>query len=718
MTCYPFQPDCGYTPPAVPGWTMLPAPTTTPEPTVAALAQPTVPPSPTKATGLPQVLGAEKPPGVPSGVPDLPAGWENHWTLHLPTAHAVSEAAQVLSTGGAFSTVSGAALLTAATIWRWHPARLRNLALGSAVMPATAMVQQWTPTAPLHAFTQGAQVAAGGWWPGGAVGMAVLGVPVAWSISAWLWSRYYHRLVTVGHRSPDKTARIARRFDDADAAAARRAVRYPTPLVLPGKVVLGRCSHVGDNRHRSVLGFLAQRREHWLAIPTKAVDEHLVITGDSGSGKTTLLLRFSASLYAHDWHRYLKTRKERPLTVFVDCGGDLHTGRRFVQTMTRQGVDPRRIGLFPITTRLDAYGMDKPEMAETFQAMLCPAPATDASQVHFENNRRRVISLVVGTARSDAGVVVAKPTSREELFKRLTTSELKKLYAKDKAICEEIDALNESKPPAVADVAGKLRDLFETLGESFEGGRAIGDFDALYICAPGTTRKETARAQVAAVLAMVMQYAASNHDRRIRLIVDEASALADAKGDIGAINIIERARKLRCSMIYAAQSFQGLGSSEDECHRIVNSTSGGWIGMRGTGQSQLCEKYGTRTVWESSRHLEGSRLGAEGTLNTSETMLVHPNKLRRFEPGQAVYVKGLRAIWGQVAPLDLDELPVLPYPDWARREPEPDHTITSVKTAVPQQKSAQSQPTARRAEIGQPPRRRPKPTPKKKEEQE
>ncbi|MBF6329783.1 hypothetical protein [Nocardia transvalensis] len=643
----------------------------------------------------------------------MPSQWTTHWNGNLPDAQVLADVVHVVTAGGGVMAVSAAGLLITANACGWTPGRVGRAAAGSLVMPVTSMLVDGSPSAPLRMLTEGAHVAWDGWAPGGVVGMAVLGVPLAWSVAAWWWARYCHRLATLGHKSPEKTHRITRRIGDARDQAARAAVRYPTPLTLHNRVVLGPCSQVSARRDPGVLGSLLRRRERWLTVPVRAVDEHLVVTGNSGSGKTTLLLRTVASVYAHDWNRYLRSRKRRPLIVFIDCGGDLHTGRRFVQLMTRLGVDPNQIGLWPVTTRLELYDMAAPDMTETLQAMLCPAPATDASQVHFENNRRRVVSLVVGTALSDAGVRLDKPRNRAQLFERLSTKKLLELYAADHAICEEIAALNESKPPAVPDVAGKLRDLFETLGDAFEGGRSVGDFDALYVCTPGTTRKETARAQVSAIKTMVLQFAATGHDRRIRIVMDEKSAVADDKGDVDVIDLVERARKLNCSLIYAAQSFLGLARTEEECHRIVDSTSGGWIGMRGENNGVLCEKFGTRTVFESTRHLTGSRLGEDGTVNSSEAMLVHPNRLRRFEVGQAVYVSGGHAVWGQVAPIDLDELPTLEYPQWARIDTTENQgaSDTADQTGPQRNRSPRDRPIARRADIDRP--QRPKPPTKK-----
>ncbi|MEU7140855.1 hypothetical protein ABZ942_15495 [Nocardia sp. NPDC046473] len=698
MTCYPFQPDCSGTTVPVPAPAPMPAP---------------VPAPVTSAPPVPGVM--ERPPGMPEVIPD---GWTTHWSGGVPDAQVLLDAAQVLSAGGGVVAVSAAGLLLAANHRKWTPNRLGNFAAGSLVLPVTSMVVDWSWSAPVRMFTEGADVAWAGWAPGGVVGMAVLGVPVAWSGAAWWWARYCHRLATVGNKSPANTHRIINRFNDTQDTVTKAAVRYPVPLTRRNQVVLGQCSRVGTNTQLGVLGLLRHRKQRWLTVPIRAVDEHLVVTGNSGSGKTTMLLRLVSSLYGHDWDVYLRTKRKRPLTVFIDCGGDLHTGRRFVQLMTRLGVDPRRIGLWPITTRLDLWSMSAVDMTATLQSMLSPAPATDASQVHFENNRRRVVSLVIGTAISDAGVKLDPPRSRAELFERLSTPALKKLYAKDPAIIEEIDALNESKPPAVADVSGKLRELFETLGDSFDGGRPIDDFDALYVCAPGTTRKEIARAQVSAIKTMLLQFAASPHDRRIRVLMDEKSALVDDKGDIDVVDLVERARKLNCSLIYAAQSFRALGRTEDDCHRIVDSTSGGWIGMRGEGDGVLCEKFGTRTTFESTRHLNGTRVGGEGTLNSSETMLVHPNRLRKFEPGQAVYVRGLRAVWGQVAPLDIDELPVLEYPDWARLEPSGPRTDSTKPVEKPQRGGAKGRPIARRADIEGPPPRSPKRNDDRKDEGE
>ena len=154
-------------------------------------------------------------------------------------------------------------------------------------------------------------------------------------------------------------------------------------------------------------------------------------------------------------------------------------------------------------------------------------------------------------------------------------------------------------------------------------------------------------------------------------------------------------------MIAAAQSFQGLGRDEPECHRLVDTASGGWIGMRGKNNDALCEKSGTRIVSDPSRHLNGSTVGSEGTLAASETYLVHPNQLRRFEPGQAVYVQGLRAVWGQVAPIDLDDLPALEHPDWTRiPTPGPRVSTEELRAARPESKPAGPAPRQRPTHSG------------------
>ena len=287
-------------------------------------------PAPAGHPLFPDLVVPQRPPGMPHV---LPAGWSQAGTVgwHLPHLHTLIEAAEATGAGWVFTVAAAGGLFVMARVRYWHPAQVRNFAAGSLVLPAGSAVAAWSWREPVALFAQGAQVAAHGLPLSGAVGMAVLGVPAAWSVAAWWWARYCVRLRDVGHRNPTRTRAERDRNADAIGATAKRMARYPVPLTtgsrLRPQVVLGTSAATTDHRNRTVAGLLRARQNRWLRVPLRAVDEMMVAVGDTGSGKTTTLKRLVLSLYWTDWGRYLRSRTERPLVVFVDCGGDMATGR-------------------------------------------------------------------------------------------------------------------------------------------------------------------------------------------------------------------------------------------------------------------------------------------------------------------------------------------------------------------------------------------------------
>ncbi|WP_330179635.1 hypothetical protein OHB26_24710 [Nocardia sp. NBC_01503] len=642
--------DCGPTP--------VPAPTLAPTPVPEVLPSSAVPANP----GPTQTPSSER-----FENPSLPDGWHApNWSLHVSSVGEVLAVVGTALVGIVFVIALLIALNLVADKRRWEARQVRNYAFGSLVLTLGAMWVANSWFAPVSLWWQGTTVLVHGPGFGAVVAMTAGALPLAWFGAAVYRARYLSRLGTEGIGSPWKTRRLQRRQQLGKAAAARRAAKYGAPLVtgwLKAKVVLGSLSERTDATQPSTITQLVEKRGAKFDIPIEGLG-HMVVLGKSQkAGKTTLLVRLGTGLYSAYWHRYVRTGEKRPLLILVDCKGGkpgLATGRQVVKIAARMGVNPKRIALWPVTNRLDLWSMDTDDMCATLEAMINPVQATEASSEHFKQNRIRVTKLAV-TAPG------GKPKSKAEFLDSLTVDNLKAKWAGHDSILAEIDALELNKPPAIGDVSGKFRNIFAAIGEGFDGGRPLDSFDVIYATVPGTVRGENARAQVAALTTLISQFACGEHDRQIILIIDEMSAVADKTGGINQFTIAERLLGMGVVAFFAAQNQYGLGQTPDERRRLLESCPSGALLMALEGGGKVSEVFGSRPVTENSRHSKGGKVGDEGTLGNRETFFIDPNRLAEFKTGDVVWVHALKAQWGHVIPVDLDEVTELPADPYAQR---------------------------------------------------
>ena len=129
-----------------------------------------------------------------------------------------------------------------------------------------------------------------------------------------------------------------------------------------------------------------------------------------------------------------------------------------------------------------------------------------------------------------------------------------------------------------------------------------------------------------------------------------------------------------------AQSWQGLGATEDERYRIAATADGGIFVLHTPYPEPLVALAGTRRVLETAHKLIGNAWGDEGTTREQHAWTADPNLVRRLEVGQACYIQRGTATFVQVArprpsPLTLLPPPAEPPPAPApepRRDPAPD----------------------------------------------
>ncbi|MFI1920531.1 hypothetical protein [Nocardia sp. NPDC020380] len=626
----------------------------------------------------------------------LPNGWRApDWHLHISSVATVFGWLGTVVLGVGFVIVLAVVMIRVAHWRRWDARQVRNYALGTLVLPLGAMLiaNSWLVAPSL--WWQGTKVLIHfGSVSGALVAMTAGCLPLAWSAAALYRARFLARTGTEGAESPWKTRRLLRRQQQGQAHAARRAARYGAPLVtgwLKNRAVLGTLSERTDATQPTTVTELVTKRSAKLEIPIDDLGSMFVLGKSQKAGKTTMQVRLGTALYEAYWRRYVRTGEKRPLLIYVDCKGGkggLATGRQVVKIAHRQGVRPSGIAFWPITHRLDMWDLSEDDQCATLESMINPVQATDAGAEHFKQNRIRVVQLAV---RAPGG----KPTSRDEFQERLSLSWLKEHWEGHEAVLAEIDDLQQNKPPAIGDVAGKFRNIFNAIGEGFDGGRPLDSFDVIYATVPGTIRGEYARAQVAAITTLITQFACSEHDRQIILIIDEMSAVSDKTGGINQFTIAERLLGMGCVAIFSAQNQYGLGNTPDERRRLMEACPSGGLLMVQEGAGKVSEVFGTRPVTVNSRHSMNGKVGDEGTLGNRETFLIDPNRLAEFDRGDVVWVHALKAQWGHVIPVELDEITALPA------DPHPERWAANTKPRVPLRAVRDlDSGRARRADVG------------------
>jgi hypothetical protein len=146
---------------------------------------------------------------------------------------------------------------------------------------------------------------------------------------------------------------------------------------------------------------------------------------------------------------------------------------------------------------------------------------------------------------------------------------------------------------------------------------------------------------------------------RAMLAADDYSAVP---GRVPLSNLYERGRSLGIGVQVSAQSWQGLGGSEDERYRIAATAEGGvWV-LHTPYPEPLTGLAGHRRVLETAHKLIGATWGDEGTTREQRAWVADPDIIRRLDVGQACYIHRGAASFVQVARPKASPLSLLPGP--------------------------------------------------------
>lgn len=567
----------------------------------------------------------------------------------------------------------------------WQPARARNWALGSLVLPLSAIVTHgFEVSEPLRQFTQGASEFLHGSPVHGMAMMAILVVPAAWMFATWAFTSRLVRLATQGFADPARTERAMWARGERQRRAATRLSRYQLPFTTGGMspdIVFGRlAAEELSAPPKSKWRALGARTETRLIIPWIKLREHMVLVANSGAGKTTLMLRLLLSWFVTAWMRHRQwwrlQKVGRPLGLVLDCNGgpdSVATGERVKRWAHTLGVPEHRAAVFPQDVQLDMWGFDPEVQLQIVNAMISggSVPSTDTEKYFYEI-RLTLLHLII-EAPERVEVINGEPTpvgknpprNNIEFLSRFDPVRLCRLwggvYEPDPktagpwtgvpGVDREIQATLAGKQPVMDSARSEFGNLFRALGDAFDGDAKITDFDFLYCVLEGASQPDRARAQFAALGVLLEQLGNIDHGREALMIVDEFSAVSNGKNRADAW--VMRMRKAHIGTLWIAQDWNGLGYDDEQRESLIAAGAGGAILGRQERGSKLCETFGTSRRFELSRKLvDGTAHGDEGNIQPGDQFLISPNTLRTFQRGDIAHVSGGRVRRGHISPLD------------------------------------------------------------------
>jgi hypothetical protein len=517
----------------------------------------------------------------------------------------------------------------------WPPVRLRRAAAWSLPMTATWLAVTAITTRSLsavlaapfgswlaswHAFSYGATSTA-------FVLAAPVAVPAGLLIASWAWQARIYRIET----GLTSTATAPVVFDQrqwrrqAKAAAGRNAAPGLVPLT--------------GRRDRIVIGGTIRAVGHpWqpvLAIPAAAMGRHQVVIGSSGSGKTNLMIRTWAGWYTAARHA-AQRGAPRPLLVVLDCKGGPDARTKAART-TRlpHAAGAGDVRTWPDQAAVSLWSLPPRELAGTLFQLLDTAKEGPAA--YYADVTQAVIILAITAP-------VGPPADSADFLARLDPVWLERAWAADWARLGAVRAAAKHLP----DIALRYRTLLDRLGPGFDGTATLADADAWYLILEGTREQTVAQAQALAVIELLAHAATSMHTepRTILLACDDYSAVS---GKVALWQLYERGRSLGIGVQVSAQSWHGLGATDDERYRIAATADGSiWL-MRTPHPEPLSQLAGTRRVAETATKITGNQWGDEGSTRIQHAFVADPGIARRLATGQAGYLHRGGCTWVHVA---------------------------------------------------------------------
>ncbi len=349
----------------------------------------------------------------------------------------------------------------------------------------------------------------------------------------------------------------------------------------------------------------------------------------------------------------------------LDCKGGRDARRKADRTRRLlYGAGARRVAVWPDEARLSLWDLPPAELAVLLYQLIDSGTGAAA---YYADVLQAVVTLAV-TAPD------GPPASAAGFLDRLEPRWLERAWGDGRHPRETAWARAAARQ--VPDIQLRYATLLARLGPGLDGPGTLAEADAWYCILEGTSEASVAEAQAMALTELAAHAAArlDGEPRAILLAADDYSAVS---GRVPLSNLYERGRSLGIGVQVSAQSWEGLGASEDERYRIAATADGGIFVLQTPRPEPLIELAGTRRVLDTAQRLTGRPWPEEGTTRLQRAWSADPELVRRLGVGQACYIHRGSATFVQVArpkpsPLTLlppaSGEPAAPVPE-PRREP-------------------------------------------------
>jgi hypothetical protein len=539
----------------------------------------------------------------------------------------------------------------AAWLRGWPAVRLYRTAAWA--LPATAV---WLAALEVHApGWRSVALVPGGVWSRGwdhttavvvareFAALAPLAVPAGLVLGGVMWAwRIY--AITSGLSGIMASAPIT-----FDARQWRRQVRTATGLTkAPGAVPL-----LGRGGQIPVGGTIRAIGHRWrpvFTLPPTACARHMVIVGSTGSGKTNLMIRLWAGWFTATLLASRAGRGARPLLVVLDCKGGRDA--RVKADRTRRllyGAGARRVAVWPDEASLSLWDLPPQDLSVLLYQMIDTGTGNAA---YYADILQAALTLAIDPP-------CGPPLSTAAFLDRLDVRWLERAWGDGRHPGELARVRGAARH--LPDIQLRYATLLARLGPALDSPGTLADADAWYFILEGTREPSVAEAQAMAIteLAAHAATALNTEPRAMLLAADDYSAVS---GRVPLSNLYERGRSLGIGIQVSAQSWQGLGATEDERYRIAATADGGIFVLNTPYPDPLAGLAGTRRVLETAHRLIGGTWGDEGTTREQRARIADPDIIRRLEVGQACYIRHGAATFVQVARPKPSPLTLLPAP--------------------------------------------------------
>jgi len=551
----------------------------------------------------------------------------------------------------------------AAWLRGWPPVRLRRtaawalIAAGIWLAIETARLHSWRPVTlvPPQTWTHS-------WSHLAAINLArvflllaPVAVPAGLALAAlaWAWRIY---AISSGLGGIMASAPIT-----FDTRQWKRQVRTAKGLTeAPGAVPL--LARGGRIPVGGTIRAIGHRWHPVFSLPYTACSRHMVVVGATGSGKTNLMIRLWAGWFTATLDAARAGKGHRPLLVVLDCKGGRDA--RLKADRTRRllyGAGARRVAIWPDEARLSLWDLPPQDLAVLLYQMVDSGTGAAA---YYADVMQAVLMLAVLAPGGP-------PLSTAGFLDRLDAGWLQAAWdpARYPAEAKRVRGAARQLP----DIQLRYATLLGRLGPALDRPGTLAEADAWYCILEGTREPSVAEAQAMALTELTAHAATDRHaePRAMLLAADDYSAVS---GRVPLANLYERGRSLGIGVQVSAQSWQGLGATEDERYRIAGTADGGIFVLHVPYPEALVAAAGTRRVLETAHKLIGRAWGDEGTTREQRAWTADPDLVRRLDTGQACYIQRGAATFVQVARPKPSPLTLLPPPATGQpqaRVPEP-----------------------------------------------